>query len=357
MKNKNIIISIIGLFILFIGYKLYSNKAEINAQANQKEEVYAMPVQVAQAKIKSLSNALVATGEFEGFEEVFVVAESQGSITSLNVKEGSVVKKGQVIATIDASSLKAQLTSAKFNYSKAQTDVERYERLEKAGAVSKTQLEEMKLQLENAKTTIAQINQQLGFSSVKSTISGVVNEVMVEETSFVQAGNKIAEIVQIDHLKIIVNVSEDDLINIKNKQNVQIKTSVYPLTDFIGSVSNISVKADDARKFKVTIDVENNQTEQLRAGMFGEVHFETIKTNTQNALTIPREAIVNSLQNPQVYIIENNKSILKNIKIGKVINEDVIVLEGLKENELVINKGLINLKNNTLVKITNSKKQ
>ena len=47
---------------------------------------------------------------------------------------------------------------------------------------------------------------------------------------------------------------------------------------------------------------------------------------------------------------------LKSIKIGKVINEDVIVLDGLSENELVIDKGLINLKNNTLVKITNSKK-
>lgn len=356
MKTKNIIFIVIGLFVAFIGYKLYSNKSKINAQANQKEEVYAMPVQVSKVTTKSLSNSLTATGEFEGFEEVILVAESQGSITSLNVKEGTIVRKGQVIATIDASSLKSQLASAKFNYSKAQKDVERYERLEKAGAVSKTQLEGMKLQLENARTSIAQINQQLGFSSVKSTISGVVNEVMVEETSFVQAGNKIAEIVQVDKLKIIVNVSESDLVNIKNNQKVTIKSTVYPLVDFVGTVSNISIKADEAGKFKVTIVVNNNQKEQLRAGMFGEVHFTAIQSNTQKALTIPREAIVNSLQDPKVYVVENNKSILKNIKIGKVINDQVIVLDGLKENELVIDKGLINLKNNTLVKITNSKK-
>ncbi len=355
MKTKNILIAVVTLFIVFVGYKLYSNKKEMNEKSNLVEEVYAVPVQVAKVQTKSLSSALVATGEFEGFEEVILVAESQGSITSLTVKEGSIVKKGQVIATIDASSLRAQLTTAKFNYSKAQKDVERYERLEKAGAVSKTQLEEMKLQLENAKTSIAQINQQLGFSSVKSSISGIVNEVMVEETSFVQAGNKIVEIVQVDKLKIIVNVSEDDLINIKNNQNVIIKTSVYPLIDFVGTVSNISIKADEAGKFKTTIEVKNNQKEQLRAGMFGEVHFESIKSNTLEALTIPREAIINSLQDPKVYVVENNKAVLKNIKIGKVIDNNVVVLEGLKINELVIDKGIINLKNNTLVKITNSK--
>lgn len=355
MKTKNIIIAVIVLFVAFVGYKLYSNKQEINEQSNQKEEVYAMPVQVAKVQTKSLSTALVATGEFEGFEEVFLVAESQGSITALNFKEGDVIKKGQVFAKIDASSLSAQLASARFNYAKAQKDVERYERLEKVGAVSKTQVEELKLQKENARSSIAQINQQLGFSTVKATISGVVNEVMVEPTSFVQAGNKVAEIVQIDKMKIIINVSEDDLINIKGNQKVSIKTDVYPLMQFEGTVSSISVKADDAGKFKVTIVVANNKKEQLRAGMFGEVYFDTLKNNTQEALTIPREAIVNSLQDPKVYVVENNKAVLKSIKIGKVINKDVIVLEGLKTNELVIDKGIINLKNNTLVKITNSK--
>ncbi|EIA08523.1 efflux RND transporter periplasmic adaptor subunit [Flavobacterium frigoris] len=355
MKTKQIITVVIALFIAFVGYKLYSNKKEINDQSNQKEAVFKMPVQVAKVQTKSLTTALTATGEFEGFEEVFLVAESQGSITSLFFKEGDIIKKGQIFAKIDASSLSAQLTSAKFNYAKAQKDVERYQRLEKAGAVSKTQLESMKIQLESTRSSIAQINQQLGFSTVKATISGVVNEIMVEPTSFVQAGNNMAEIVQIDKLKIIINVSEVDLVNIKNNQKVIIKTDVYPLVDFEGTVSNISVKADEAGKFKITIVTTNSKKEQLRAGMFGEVHFETLKNNTQEALTIPREAIVNSLQDPKVYVVENNKAVLKSIKIGKVISNDVIVLEGLSVNELVIYQGIINLKNNTLVKITNSK--
>ncbi|MBB1195082.1 efflux RND transporter periplasmic adaptor subunit [Flavobacterium sp. SOK18b] len=355
MKTKNIIIAVVTLLVAFIGYKLYTNKKDITEKSNEVEEVYAVPVQVAKVQTKALSNELIATGEFEGFEEVFLVAESQGSITALNFKEGDVIKRGQVFARIDASSLNAQLSSARFNYAKAKKDVERYERLEKAGAVSKAQVEELKLQLENSRSSIAQINQQLGFSTVKATISGVVNDVMVESSSFVQAGNKIAEIVQIDKMKIIINVSEDDLINIKTNQTVTINTDVYPVVDFSGTVSNISVKADDSGKFKVTIIVLNNKKEQLRAGMFGEVHFDTLKDNMKDALTIPREAIVTTLQDPKVYVVENNKSILKSIKIGKVINNSVIVLEGLKVNELVIDKGIINLKNNTLVKITNSK--
>lgn len=353
MKTKNIIIIVVSLFILFIGFKLYTNKKEINAQENIKEEKYAIPVKVAKVQMKTLTNPLIATGEFNGWEEVILVAESQGSIVALNFKEGDQIKKGQVIAKIDAASLQSQLTTARFSYSKLEKDVARYQRLEKAGAVSKTQLEDAQIQLENARTNISQIQRQLRFTTVKSTINGVVNDLMVEESSFVQLGTNIAEIVQSDKLKLIVNVSEDDLINIKEKQNVIIKTTVFPLTDFQGIVSNISIKADESRKFKITIAVNNNNPDQLRAGMFGEVHFESIKTNTEKALVIPREAIVNSLQNPQVYVVINNIAVLKNIKIGKVINENVIVLSGLSENDLIVNKGIINLKNNTLVKTTN----
>lgn len=353
MKTKNIIIVIVSLFILVIGFKLYSNKKEINAKENVKEEKYAIPVKVTRVQMKTLSNPLIAAGEFNGWEEVILVAESQGSIVALNFKEGDQIKKGQVIAKIDAASLQSQLTSAKFSYAKLEKDVARYQRLEKAGAVSKTQLEEAQIQLENAKTNISQIQRQLRFTTVKSTINGVVNALMVEESSFVMVGNNIAEIVQSDKLKLIVNVSEGDLINIKERQNVKIKTTVFPLVNFEGIVNNISIKADESRKFKVTIEVKNNKTEQLRAGMFGEVHFESISANTQKALVIPREAIVNSLQNPQVYVVVNNIAVLKSIKIGKVINESVIVLSGLSENDLVVDKGIINLKNNTLVKTTN----
>lgn len=353
MKSKNFIIIVTVALIGAIAYTLYSNKTEMNKKATMVEEAFAIPVQTATVSSKIISQGLIATGEFKGWEEVKLVAESQGSIQYLRVEEGQKIKKGQIIAKVDAVSLNSQLSSSRTAYAKAEKDVARYERLEKVGAVSQSALEDARVQLKNAQANIAQIQQQLGFTVIRSPINGVVNSLMVEETSFVMPGNEIAEIVQIDRLKIEVNIAEDNLAKIKKGQLVTIKTDVFPLTTFEGNVSNISVKADASRKFKITIEVKNTE-DDLRAGLFAEVNFSSLKTNEQKANMIPREAIVGSLQNPSVYVIENDQAQLKKIETGAVIDGNVIVLSGLNNGEQVVTKGIINLKNNTLVTITNN---
>lgn len=354
MKTKNIIIIVVIALVGLTAYTLFSNKKEMSALASAVPEEFAIPVQTTTVGNKTISNGLTATGEFAGWEEVTLVAESQGSIQYLKVEEGQKISKGQVIAKIDAVSLSSQLSSANSALAKAEKDVARYQRLLEVGAVSQSALEDVRIQRENAKANIAQINQQLSFTVVKSPINGVVNKLMVEETSFVMPGNDIAEIVQVDRLKIIVNVAEDNLSKIKENQAVSIKTDVYPLESFKGKVSNISVKADASRKFQVTIEVENTKENQLRAGLFAEVNFDALKTNESDAMVIPREAIVGSLQNPAVFIVKDTTVTLQKIKVGAVINGDVIILEGLQNGEKVVTKGIINLTNGTKVKITNN---
>lgn len=353
MKTKNIIAIAAVIIVAAIAYTLYSNKKELTEKAAMVEEVYAIPVQTATVSSKKITEGLTATGEFKGWEEVTLVAESQGSIEYLRVVEGQQIKKGQIIAKIDAVSLNSQLSSSRAAFAKAEKDVERYERLEKVGAVSQSALEDARIQMENTRANISQINQQLSFTAIKSPIDGVVNDLMVEETSFVMPGNNIAEIVQVDRLKIIVNLAEDNLSKIKEGQMVSIKTDVYPLKTFEGKVSNISVKADASRKFKVTIEVENTKDNQLRAGLFAEVNFDGLKANEIEATVILRQAIVGSLQNPSVYVIENDKAQLRKIETGAVIDGDVVILSGLSNGEQVVTKGIINLTDNTLVKITN----
>lgn len=354
MKTKQIIIIVVIVLIGAVGYTLFNNKKEMNELATTVPEEFAIPVQIATVGEKTISNGLTATGEFAGWEEVTLVAESQGSIQYLKVEEGQKISKGQVIAKVDAVSLSSQLSSANSAFSKAEKDVARYERLLEVGAVSQSALEDVRIQRENARANIAQINQQLSFTVVKSPINGVVNKLMVEETSFVMPGNEIAEIVQIDRLKIIVNVAEDNLSKIKENQAVAIKTDVYPLKTFKGNVSTISVKADASRKFQVTIEVDNTKENQLRAGLFAEVIFDALKTNETEAMVIPREAIVGSLQNPSVFIVKDSSVALQKIKVGAVINGDVAILEGLKNGQQVVTKGIINLTNGTKIKITNN---
>jgi membrane fusion protein, multidrug efflux system len=355
MKTRHIVIIVVVAIVGLIGYTLFDNKKEMNEKASAVPEEFEIPVQVTSVTQKTLFNGLTATGEFKGWEEVMVVAESQGSVQHLQVKEGQKIRKGQIIAKVDAVSLSTQLNSAQSAFAKAEKDVARYERLLKVGAVSQSALEDMRIQSENAQANIAQINQQLGFTVIKSPINGVVNKLLVEETSFVMPGNQIAEIVQVDRLKIIVNIAEDNLSKINEGQQVSVKTDVFPLEVFKGTVSNISVKADASRKFQITIEVENTKENQLRAGLFAEVNFDALQSNDASAMVIPREAIVGSLQNPAVYVVNGNEVNLQKIKIGAVINGEVIVLDGLENDQMIVTKGIINLTEGTKVKIINQK--
>ena len=85
--------------------------------------------------------------------------------------------------------------------------------------------------------------------------------------------------------------------------------------------------------------------------MFFNVYFDNITKG--EALIIPRQALVGSVKEPKVYVVENNKSILKPIIISRMIGEHIEVASGINVGELVVINGQLNLKNNSQVKIIN----
>ena len=349
--SKIIAIVVVVLLGAFITFRLVANKQEINEQAEEagRKIELTVPVRVAEVKPVSLDETATHTGEFEGWEETSLIAEAQGTIRYIKVEEGDAVKKGDVIAKVDATSVNSQLSTAEASLKKAQKDFERYERLEKAGAVSQLQKEEAQLAVDNARANLAAVQQQFGFTTVYAPISGFVDQVAVEEGGFVMPGNQIASLIQVDRLKLVVKVSEDELSDISVGQKVSVSTSVYPTESYQGEVINVSYKADPSKKFKVTVEVNNNREQSLRAGMFGEVKF--TQQASEPVLAIPRQALVGSMLNASVYLIEDNHAIKKSFTAGSRVGTNVSVLAGLQAGQQVITSGQINLEDGDEIKI------
>ncbi len=354
MNKTSKIIAIVLVVALtgFVTFRLVANKQEINQraeEASQKIELI-VPVRVAEVKPVTLNQTALHTGEFEGWEETSLIAEAQGTIRYIKVEEGDAVKKGDIIAKVDATSVNSQLATSKASLKKAQKDLERYQRLEKAGAVSELQKEEAQLAVDNAKANLASVKQQLSFTTVYAPISGFVDQVSVEDGSFVMPGNQIASIIQVDRLKMIIKVSEDELSMISVGQTVSVATDVYPTESFAGEVINVSYKADPSKKFKVTVEVDNNRARPLRAGMFGEVKFAT-QEDADPVLAIPRQALVGSMLDASVYLVEDNHAVRKSITAGSRVGNNVSVLAGLAEGQQVITSGQINLEDGDEIKV------
>jgi multidrug efflux pump subunit AcrA (membrane-fusion protein) len=113
----------------------------------------------------------------------------------------------------------------------------------------------------------------------------------------------------------------------------------------------VGVKADDARRFPVELELTNDPAHQLKAGMFGTALFGT--GTPRETLLISRNAITGSIKMPKVYVVENGKAVLREIRIGSANDHQVEVTGGLTEGEMVITSGQINLDNNVSVKIIN----
>lgn len=353
MKITRILIPLV--IILGLGYLVFAqlneNKQIIDEQSAPRKEVkLQIPVTTQRVNSTMIRDSLVINGTLEAKKELTVVAESSGRITDLLVQEGQYIRKGQAIAKIDDSSIRAQLEMINAQLEKSKNDVASFERLLKAGAVSEQQYEDVKLGQKNIQSNLAAVQQQLEYTTLRNPMTGVVQSLPVEEGSFVAPGSNVATVVDITSLKMIVQVPEQEVVKLKRGQKVEIQTDVYPEKTFQGMITLIAVQADAARKFNVEIELPVSSSYPLKPGMFGVVRIQT-STEPSEIILIPRKAIVGSIQNPTVYVVVNDKAMLRTISIGKIMGDQVEVTNGLEIDEEVILTGQINLENGSPIQV------
>lgn len=356
MKYLSRIIAVIAILgLVFWGYStLQSNKEIIDEKATMKEEIVTvLPVRIAAAKMMDIDNTLELTGSFEANKEISVFAEGQGRITGLYIEEGQHVSKGQKVAKLDDSSIQAQLRTAQAQIEKFDNDIASYTRLLKAGAIARSQLDDIVLGKKNAEANIAAINQQFAYTTAYAPLSGIVKEVPVEQGSFASPGMKIATIVDVSKLKMIVKVPEEDVVKLKKGRKVNIIADVYPDHTYNGTIGLIGIQADAGRKYDVELNINNSNKYALKPGMYGTVIIPTSQTQDQ-ALFVPRKSIIGSVKNPQIYVVDGTKAKLIDIRVGEITNEMVKILDGVSEGQQVITTGQLSLKDGADIRILDS---
>ncbi len=348
MKKLKTIVFIITIAATF-GFILYNNKKEIDANAEVKEEVKNVPVTVATVTQKNLSQDLTMIGTFEPHKEIKLLSEISGKVVSVGVEEGDYVKQGQLIAQVDNEMIRAQLIAAEASYQKAQKDVARFETLRKGNAATDIQVEDASLRLKSAESQLLTLRKQLKNTTIVAPISGTVTTRSFEQGSVLLPGNPLVEITDISKLKLTVRVPEKEIVKYSAGDKINIQADVYPGESFEGKVTLVGVKADAAHSYLVEILVANQTKLPLRAGMYGRAS--TGVAVKDAALVVPRAALVGSVKNPQVYVVNNNQAQLKNVQVGIESGGQVEILAGLTEDEQVVVSGQINLENNSKVTV------
>lgn len=336
------------LLIAAIVAILFYNKSKLEAKASKTgiDFFYVSTQEVGQEKI---SEDISLVGTITANNDVNIVSETQGKVIGVETKVGDYKSSGSVLIQVDDELKKAGLMSAEANYEKAKKDYERFQTLYKQKATTDAQLDAAKLAYSSAEASYIIAKRQFNDTKIKTPISGVVTARNVDMGSMVQPGMVIANVVDISKLKVKINVAESDAFKLKVGDSVDVTTDVYPGVTFNGKVETISAKADEAHTYPVEIVIVNENNHPLKAGMFARVGFNTLIG--KESLVIPRAALVGSVKNPKVFVVENGFAKQRDVVLGVAAGTDVQVLSGLKENESIVTNGQNNLTDGAKVKV------
>jgi RND family efflux transporter MFP subunit len=348
MRKKSIIRTLVtlsivaGAFVL-IGWVLTNNKKKNEAKtAVVAESSSDVSVRVSPVQKQTLDLDFTANGNFVPAQEMNFASENSGRVVSVLVDEGSYVRKGQTLAVIKADQLNIDLESAQDVYQNTERDLQRYENAFKTGGVTQQQLDQARLSVENAKARVAAARLRVGDANIRSSINGIVNKRFIEPGAVVAPGTQLFELVDVSKLKLKITVNEAQVANLKVGDKVSVKASVFPDKNYGGTVTFIAPKADNSLNFPIEIEVASNPGNQLKAGMYGTAVFSFEKAAP--VVLVPRSAFVGSVASNQVFVLGNgNKAQLRNVVAGRVLGEQVEILQGLSEGETVISSGQINL--------------
>ncbi len=348
--------------------------------ACKKEEAPPPPpppqVKVSVVLQKSVPIYVENVGETVGASDVEIRARVEGFLETVNFEEGSFVKKGQLLYTIDPQPLRAalaesqgRLAEAQANLAKTQQDVARYKPLVEQNAISKEEYDTAvsAQQAASASVDAAQASEKdaeinLGYTKVYSPIEGLVGKTQVKPGNLVGRGENtlLTVISNIDSIHVRSNVSERDYLRLARARgaNPQKRSDNFELVLADGSVHNHKgslVFADRAIDPKTgTLGIEAafpNPEHIVRPGQYGRIR--VVIDQKENAILVPQTAVQELQGTYSVAVVgADNKVTLRTVQAGERIGNLWLIDSGLNAGEKVVVEGLQKVRDGVTVNPT-----
>lgn len=330
---------------------IVATAAFVACNSNQKaatEEVAAesaVAVKTAVAEKMTIDLKETYTSEILPYKENDITPAAQGlHIDQIKFDVGDRVKEGQVVATLNRTSLK----QLEINLATVEDSYNRMKPVHEAGGISDQQFTELENTLSLQKEIVEQMRKN---SEIKSPISGVVTARNYENGDLF-SGMPILHVMQINKLKVMANVSEQYYPNVKVGQPVEIHVDIYPGEVFEGKVSRINPSLDAAtRTFGVEVTIPNTN-ERLRPGMYARA---TFNMGQREAIMIDDIAVQKQSGSSErfVYVIKDGVANYRLVDDGRKIDGKVEIRKGIEAGEQIATTSFVRLMDGKAVEVVN----
>lgn len=314
-------------------------------------EAAATLVTTVQVENQNFEHRIEVRGAVMSRTNVNVSAESMGRLTSVNVVEGQSVKKGQLLATIDAELIEKSIDEVETALTYATTIFEKRERLWKQNIGTEVDYLTAKNNKEGLENQLESLNTQLSKAKIVAPFSGSIENVPVKAGQVVQMGSPIAFLVSNTDKYINAEVSEAYLGKIKAGDVVHVKVPSLGKS-FESKVSSIGNVINEAsRTFTIEVNLPMSD-ESMKVNLISII--EITDYQAPEAVVIPSRIIQEDLLGNYVYTISaDNKAQKVHVKLGPSFADHTQVIEGLQGGTAVVDKGNRSIADGTRVKVQN----
>ncbi len=340
-------------YLYYLILFLFTCNCKPPTPAKEKEPDPVKAVEGMKLKKSNIQRSLTVTTRISPYKEVLVSSETSGKITEVNFKIGQKVKKGALLLTVDETIAKANFLQATKALEAAQLNLKATERLFKSSSSSEAELTQAQNQAAMARAQFTANKKVLENCKIHAPITGYIAQKSAYLTagSLINPGSVITQIIDLNILKAELAVSENEVAHFHIGQPV---TLTVPATSqsFTAKVESIGVGVDpQTGSFPIVVKWSNSKDSHIKKGMSA-----VVRVNTKDevpTLLVPRRVIFTKESKNAVFVqSEDKKALIKFIRLGRSQGELVEVLDGLKEDNVLITSGFTTLQRGDLLKVS-----
>jgi len=347
MKATNIIA--ISASILFLG-------ACTPVEKETKEVIKLPLVVVLPVEIKTFEHKISVQGTVEAEDDILLSAEMGGLITSIPVKEGQKVSKGQTLAILDASVLASNLYEMEAQLDQAKYMLGKQEELKKRGLGTEFDLTSAQSQVKSIEARMRSIRTQTGKSIIKAPFSGTIDKIFANNGGMAGPQSPILRLVNASTIDITADISEKHLAKLKIGTPIEVNFPNFTDTSLQLAVTYVGNYIEPTnRTFRIVSTVKGNSL--ILPNMLAELNITDTKVN--NALVVPSTSILRSSDNQEFLYIAKKRKKDGNFDIQKVNVQVIESYDGdayitseapLEAGQFVVTEGSRNITEKDIVR-------
>lgn len=307
-----------------------------------KDKPQGLPVETVQVTIAPIRDELTATGTLYSNESVVITTEIAGKVSEIFFEDGEKVSKGQVLLQLDQSVLAAERDRAEANFNLSETNIKRAELLLQEQAISERERDEAYAKWRLDQASLRLMEAQLAKTVIRAPFSGLLGLRNVSPGEYLQPGEAIVSLDDIDPIKVEFRAPEVFAHQLKTGKRIQMSVDAAPGTQFSGEVYAIDPQIDvNGRSVMMRAKVDQNDG-PLRPGMFARVIL--VLEERPQALLIPEEALIPRGEEQTVFKVVDGKVVAVTVITGLRTRGKVEIVEGLEVGDTVITAGHIKVR-------------